>query len=287
MFGRQSNAMATAEFTDREFVEEYLERPLTAMQEDSLHTLMRKRMSGKNRNFDYSSNTGNSVDLESESVACMFTNLIWDDSLGFDAERLPSYFEWVESTVEYFLDNPDSGLIIKTHPAEAVHGTNERVGDYIRDEFGELPENIELLDPDTDRDTYALIYDVDTGIVYNSTVGLEMAYIGKPVIVAGLTHYRDHGFTFDAESEEDYIEILSSCQSLSMTESMRTRAERYAHLLFISKQIDFPYVNFTSSGESGYGYELHPVTHEELKPGNEPFDGIVSDIMSNEPVVSD
>jgi hypothetical protein len=287
MFGRQSNAMATAVFTDREFVEEYLQKPLTAAQEDSLNSLMRDRMSGERRNFDYSPNTGRSVDLGTETTAGMFTNLIWDDSLAFDSERLPSYFEWVDTTIQYFTENRDVGLVIKTHPAEAVHGTNERVGDYIRGEFGDLPDNIKLLDPETDRDTYAIARDIDVGLVYNSTVGLEMAYTGGPVVVAGLTHYRDHGFTFDAESKEDYLEKLSSLETLSMTESMKTRAKRYAHLLFISKQIDFPYVTFISSGESGYGYELHPVSHAELKPGNEPFDRIVSAVISDEPVINE
>jgi hypothetical protein len=286
MFGRQSNEMATAEFTDRAFVDRYLEQPLDPTQREQLETLMDKRMAGRNRNFEYSPNSGQSVDIGTDSTSAMFTNLIWDDSLAFDSDELPGYFEWVDTTIEHFANQPEQGLIIKTHPAEEVHGTNERIGDYVRAEHSPLPDNILLLDPDTDRDTYAIASEVDTGIVYNSTVGLEMAYLETPVVVAGVTHYRDHGFTFDANSESEYLDLLSSHESLSMTDEMTQRAERYAHLIFIKKQIDFPYVTFTGSGESGYGHELHPVTHAELEPRTEPFDTVVDSVINDEPVVT-
>jgi hypothetical protein len=56
--------------------------------------------------------------------------------------------------------------------------------------------------------TYDLVNTADFGLVFTTTVGMEMAMIGLPVIVTGQTHYRDKGFTLDVDSWDSYFEIL-------------------------------------------------------------------------------
>jgi hypothetical protein len=53
-----------------------------------------------------------------------------------------------------------------------------------------------------------LIEIADLGIVYTTTVGLEMAMSGVPVVVAGQTHYRNKGFTLDPDSWDSYFALL-------------------------------------------------------------------------------
>ena len=67
----------------------------------------------------------------------------------------------------------------------------------------ELPDHVRAVPPESDISTYDLIELADVGLVYTTTVGLEMAMRGIPVIVAGQTHYRGKGFTTDPGSVED------------------------------------------------------------------------------------
>ena len=57
-----------------------------------------------------------------------------------------------------------------------------------------------MIAPTEKVNTYDLIAAADVGLVYTTTVGLEMAMCGIPVIVVGDTHYRERGFTNDPPS---------------------------------------------------------------------------------------
>ena len=61
----------------------------------------------------------------------------------------------------------------------------------------ELPEHIHLIKPKDKVNTYDIVEITEIGLVYTTTVGMEMAMSGIPAIVVGNTHYRGRGFTFD------------------------------------------------------------------------------------------
>ncbi|MFC6988725.1 hypothetical protein ACFQJD_08385 [Haloplanus sp. GCM10025708] len=139
-----------------------------------------------------------------------------------------------------------------------------------------------VLPPSTDVDTYELVDQLDVGIVYTSTVGLEMAYEGLPVVVGGDTHYRGCGFTTDPVDPEEYRATLRNLDALEASPETVQRARRYAHLLFVRKHVAFPY--FTTEGAQSY--QLRPVDHDELTPGNDLWDHIVESILNREPILS-
>ena len=74
----------------------------------------------------------------------------------------------------------------------------------------ELPEHIHLIKPKDKVNTYDLVEITDIGLVYTTTVGMEMAMSGIPTIVVGNTHYRGRGFTFDPESYVNYYKLLGA-----------------------------------------------------------------------------
>jgi hypothetical protein len=71
-----------------------------------------------------------------------------------------------------------------------------------------LPEHIRLIGPKDTINTYDLVEVADLGLVYTTTVGLEMTMSGLPVIVSGVTHYRNRGFTHDVDSWVTYFKLL-------------------------------------------------------------------------------
>jgi len=117
--------------------------------------------------------------------------------------------DWIEKSLRYFVDRKDVQLIILVHPGETLtHGTS--MVDVVKNELSDIPDHIHLILPEEKINTYDILEITDLGLVYTTTVGLEMAMRGIPVVVAGETHYRDRGFTYDPNSWEEYINILNT-----------------------------------------------------------------------------
>ena len=285
LFGSTDNRNTFPFFTDEEVLDRRMNTPLTEAQRERIDTLVENRIEGgEGVTYQYSSDAARSIDTnEYRAVAGMFTNLIWDASLSTgDFAPYTDVLEWIQETVEAFADQPDVGLVVKTHPAETAHGTQQPVGEYIRATCGPLPPNIDILPPDTPVNTYQMMHDVDVGVVYNTTVGLEMAYQGYPVVVGGDTHYRGLGFTHDPETKSAYRDTLGAIADLETTPEMQERAQRYMYFLMLQKSLDFP---FLSANENATDIRPQPVAYDDIKPGNEVFDLIVEKMAAGEPVV--
>jgi hypothetical protein len=95
------------------------------------------------------------------------------------------------------------------------------------------------------HETYDLIEVADLGLVYTTTVGLEMAMSGLPVIVAGKTHYRGKGFTLDADSWVSYFKLLGQLlekpQVFQLTRPQVEDAWNYAYRFFFNFALPFPW----------------------------------------------
>jgi capsule polysaccharide export protein KpsC/LpsZ len=123
--------------------------------------------------------------------------------------------------------------------------------DVVRKTLPELPEYIHVIGPEEKINTYDLIDIADVGLVYTTTVGLEMALKGIPVIVAGQTHYRGRGFTIDPNSWVDYFKMLGSL--LEDPKKHRLSKEeidtgwKYAYHFFYTFPLSFPCIS--SSGK--------------------------------------
>ncbi|MCP4143303.1 MAG: glycosyltransferase family 4 protein [Chloroflexi bacterium] len=118
-----------------------------------------------------------------------------------------SMTEWMTRTIEFFAKRDDVQFVLRVHPGEGI-GWGLSVYDILTEKYPELPENIHILRADAKINTYDLVNTADIGLVFTTTVGMEMAMIGLPVIVTGQTHYRGKGFTLEPNSWEEYFEIL-------------------------------------------------------------------------------
>lgn len=281
IFGNQHNRSPVPTFTDTEYLRELVEQPLSTEAAEQIESIMQDRASGRDLRVSVATETSGSIDEPGDEVLIgLFTNLTWDAAVEADSIVFEDTYEWVDSTVNRFSGWNDVSLVIKPHPAESLRGTNEGVADWLRQRHDSLPENVTLLDSDTEVNPYSLMEDIDVGVVYSSTIGLEIAYHGIPVIVVNDTHYRKLGFTFDPESPTEYESLMEKGTDLSMGSNMRARAKRYAHFIFVNKQMPFPY--YTQDNRE---IQLKPVRHEEVTPGNEPFDTIVERVLEGGPVV--
>jgi hypothetical protein len=184
------------------------------------------------------------IGLDDRPIILMATNVM-GDSLTLGRQVFSkSMAQWINRTIQYFIQIPDIQLVIRIHPGEALvkHGS---IHEMIKNSLPELPEHIHVIEPEADVNTYDLMDLASLGLVYTTTVGLEMALRGIPVVVSGKTHYRDRGFTYDPGSWVQYFKILNlllgNIQSERLTAEQVDLAWKYAYLFFFEYSYPFPW----------------------------------------------
>lgn len=193
--------------------------------------------------------------LDQRPIVLLATNVI-GDSLTLGRQVFSdSMTEWLERTVHYFATCPNVQLVTRIHPGELIT-KGPSVADVVHNSFPSIPENIHLVPADAQVNTYDIVEIADLGLVYTTTVGMEMAMTGVPVIVVGNTHYRDKGFTLDPISWDGYFELLTRVLaepgSFRLSQSQVDLAWNYAFRFFFEYPLPFPWhlVHFWKDIES-------------------------------------
>ncbi|MBI9049619.1 MAG: hypothetical protein JEZ00_09385 [Anaerolineaceae bacterium] len=182
--------------------------------------------------------------LDHRPIALLATNVL-GDSLTLGRQLFSKNMEeWIVRTVQYFAGIEDVQLVIRIHPGEVLtHGTS--MEEVVRKVLPELPENIHVIGPEEEVNTYDVMEIADFGLVYTTTVGLEMAMSGIPVVVAGNTHYRNRGFTMDPDSWVAYYKmlrpLLEAPGQFKLTKEQTELAWRYAYNFFFEYPLPFPW----------------------------------------------
>lgn len=146
--------------------------------------------------------------LDDRPIVVLAANVI-GDSLTLGRQVFSQNMtEWLQRTLRNFAQRPEAQLVVRIHPGER-YTKGPSVADVIQAVMPELPANIHLVKADDPINTYDLLEIADLGLVYTTTVGMEMAMSGIPTIVSGQTHYRAKGFTLDPQNWEEYFELLN------------------------------------------------------------------------------
>jgi hypothetical protein len=215
-------------------------------------------------------------------LVAAFPNITWDSAVIGQTEAFDAIQDWLVATVELFAARPQDRLVIRLHPAEVKltgKQTRESLADFLAERYPVLPSNVRVVAPDDNTSSYPLMEACDVGLVFTSTVGLELALAGKPVVVAGRTHYRDKGFTLDADSPGHYEKVVEAVldDPAGYAPALEL-ARRYAYLFFFRTPIDAPGVEEHVTGLC----RLTVRDLDELAPGrDEMLDRICDGILGH------
>lgn len=182
--------------------------------------------------------------LDQRPIVLLATNVI-GDSLTLGRQVFSdSMTEWLERTVKYFAAHPEIQLVARIHPGELIT-KGPSVADVVHKVLPSIPENIHLVPADARVNTYDIVEIANLGLVYTTTVGMEMAMNAVPVIVVGNTHYRNKGFTLDPASWEGYFELLTKFlvdpEQYRLTQQEVDLAWNYAYHFFFEYPHPFPW----------------------------------------------
>lgn len=273
----------------------FRDRPLAAGEEERLDAYLAERAGGKiaaaidlwPRMQRDGAEVAARLGLDPQRpLAALYSNILWDSAVygrdvGFDG-----MLDWVLTTVRRFAAWPERQLVIRVHPAEVrvpLAESRDRLGDRLRDALGSLPANVRLVSPNDPASSYTLLALADVALVYTSTFGLEAALHGKPVVVAGRTHYRGRGFTLDAADREGYPAVIDEAFTRRRLEPGElTLARRYAALFFFHYPQPFPWLVEAPRSERRLTFDRLAA----LDPGRDPvLDRICDAILDGRPVV--
>ncbi|MFN8427763.1 MAG: hypothetical protein U0X87_16080 [Anaerolineales bacterium] len=147
-----------------------------------------------------------------------------------------SMSEWITKTVQYFAKRTDVQLVIRVHPGEKLVPQAKSMATVVREALPELPSHIHVIGALDKINTYDLIEIANLGLAYTTTVGVETAMNGIPVISCGQTHYRERGFTLDVNTWDEYFstleKTLSNLPAHRLTDEQTAKAWNYAYRFF-------------------------------------------------------
>lgn len=218
-------------------------------------------------------------------VAVAFTNVTWDlatagRDVGFSGVR-----DWLFETIRALRAHPAVHLIVRAHPAEASVLTRERILDQLTTEWPDSLAGVTLLAPEDATAARDLCQVAGLVLAYNSSVAIEAAAEGHPVLVAGRPHYRGKGFTIDVSSREEYRARLAQWAdgaAVAAPDGAAALARRYAHLFFLRYHVPMGWT--TSPLEPPY--RLRITSRHELEPGgNAALDAVCDGILGHRQVL--
>ncbi|MCK6626365.1 MAG: hypothetical protein L6R45_14460 [Anaerolineae bacterium] len=251
--------------------------PLESTQEVEIDNYLRQRETGRDEIINYWPSVEERKDFiihqlrldPHKPILTLFPNILWDTAVFQSDVAFDNMFDWLEYTIHEVSQLSNLQLIIRVHPAEVRiphQESRERVIDRLAQTFPSLPSNVILVTAESNISSYVLIALSKAISVYTSTIGLEGAVRGVPVLLAGNTHYRNKGFTYDIESREQYSQLIQNMDAgkLSWSESV-TLAQRYAHIFFLRSMLP---MSLVTEGD-GYDIRFNFQSFDALKPGQD------------------
>ena len=189
--------------------------------------------------------TRKALGLDDRPVVLLAANVLGDSlTLGRDVFA-ESMGEWITRTVQFFASRPQIQFVIRIHPGETIVPKAKSMAAVVREALPEIPEHIHVIAATDKINTYDLIEIADLALAYTTTVGMEAAMNGIPVISCGQTHYRGRGFTIDPDTWDEYFaaleKVLLDLPAHRLTEEQLAKAWNYAYRFFFEYPRPFPW----------------------------------------------
>ena len=173
-------------------------------------------------------------------------NVVFDAGYGKITNVFASMKEWLHGTVEFLLQNTEHLVVVRAHPGEGLwYAGKEPVHQLLADR-GLVPGPRLVVIPGPAKvNTYRLMERCRFGVVFSSSVGLEMAVLGKHVAVASNVVYARRGFTHDCDTPSEYYERLKALATPAtlppLDAERRERALLFYFVYHWAAQYPYPY----------------------------------------------
>jgi hypothetical protein len=202
-----------------------------ALSESSLKAVNKKVFSKfSNKKNNVISNINNYI-KENRKVFVLFTHLFYDVTIDDSSPSFKDMCEWIKLTIDYFEKNGNL-LLLKPHPVEIRPDEPKKIPNETLKSFLnniKLPKNIILLEPN-DFSLPELVPYLSCGLIWRSSVGMELTFLEVPTIIAGTPIYRALPLNYP-QNQQHYFQMIDNVKSLGVTESQKKEVAKYLYLL--------------------------------------------------------
>jgi hypothetical protein len=290
----------SAFFTDQQATAYQVDIPdgyeLTAEQNASLDEYLEQRIKGKFtmagiqfwpeiRQLDETFiQNANQFDL----VVSVFTNVIFDTSQIHANTVFTSMFAWLDLLDEIIKDHPETLFVIRAHPDELRKGkqSRESVPEWITRKEVDKYNNVIFVNPNEYLSSYDLIQRSKFVMVYNSSIGLEAALMGKAVLCGGKARYTQYDTVFFPTSPEEYRlkaeQFISTEKMINIPEEYLLNARRFMYFQLFKASL--PFDEFLEEHTRPGYVRLKPFSWRQLKTENSlTMQALVNGILHDQP----
>ncbi len=179
--------------------------------------------------------------FKSDRMNIAIFNSGMEEIVGIPEWDSPEYDYGVKSLrkiLKHFQDNPGYHFYLRVHPSlRGARNSQTMDIDRLAQEFS----NITVISPESKLHSYTLMDHCSKIIVYSSTIGVEAAYWGKPVILIAKSMYEYLDCAYKSRSVEETINLIES----DILPKPQIGALQYAYWTVNS---GIPFSNFVQTG---------------------------------------
>jgi hypothetical protein len=203
-------------------------------------------------------------------IVPVFTNVIYDTSQVHANNIFQDMFDWLDAVHELTKEHSETLFVIRAHPDEIRPGkqSRESVRDWVRTNHVESRPNVIFVNSDERLSSYELIERSKFVMVYNSSIGLEAALLGKVVLCGGRARYSSYGIVITPTSEEEFRrraeELLSTRTPLRLQPVSRDNARKFMYYQIFKASL--PFEEFLEQDTRPGFVRLKPFSWRQLKP---------------------
>ncbi len=244
------------------------EAPLARNQIDAIATLFRDRWRGRSKDVGaFSAGAGDRAAVfarlrldPAKPLWVLYTSSL-DETMAEPEPGNPFADQgaWIDATLAELHRHPGAQLVIRVHPNA---GSRRSLGRNPQDTAlyaalaTQLPDNARLVPSDDETSSYTLASAAALGLVWHSTIGLEMAAARRPVVRAGGGWLDECDALYSAGTPEGYRSAITAALSADDVERARrtVQAWRFAYTWYYRFTLPFPLVRQTAwyIGEPAY-----------------------------------
>lgn len=149
------------------------------------------------------------IDSHRQTVT-VFSNVIFDTSQVHANSLFSHMFDWLKVMEDVFKTHPDTLFVLRAHPDEDRPGksSEEDVASWVLESRIEDASNVVFISPADRISSYELIRRSKFIMIYNSSIGLEAAIMGAPVLAAARSRFTHEPTVFYPDSRQEYMASL-------------------------------------------------------------------------------
>ena len=220
-----------------------------------------------------------------KQVVPVFTNVVFDTSQPHANTLFSDMFAWLDEVLAIAKRHPETLFVIRAHPDESRSGKEslETVSGWVEARSADALSNVVFIPPDERLSSYELIQRSKFVMIYNSTIGLEAAIMGAPVLSGGRSRFTRYPIVFFPASAEEFrtqSENFLGLEKVAVPPEFQSNARKFLYYQLFRTSLPFERYLTTSYHPSFTHFKDFIVS--DLLPENSPaIKAILDGVLHN------